>query len=102
MGDKIRWGLLATGAIAKAFARGLKQSQTGTLVAVATSVFFALSDFQMPPPPGNTRGYLLNITVDPLVYGLTLVAMIAMAMLASAWIARKTVNAPIVTALAHT
>ena len=36
MSDKIRWGLLATGAIAKAFARGLKQSQTGELVAVGS------------------------------------------------------------------
>ena len=36
MTDKIRWGLLATGAIAKAFARGLKQSQTGDLVAVGS------------------------------------------------------------------
>ena len=36
MSDKIRWGILATGSIAKAFARGLKQSQTGELVAVGS------------------------------------------------------------------
>lgn len=36
MSDKIRWGLLATGAIAKAFARGVKQSQTGELAAVGS------------------------------------------------------------------
>lgn len=34
--NKVRWGLLATGAIARAFARGLKQSQTGDLVAVGS------------------------------------------------------------------
>jgi predicted dehydrogenase/aryl-alcohol dehydrogenase-like predicted oxidoreductase len=36
MSAKIRWGLLATGAIAKAFARGVKASQTGELVAVGS------------------------------------------------------------------
>ena len=36
MSEKIKWGLLATGAIAQAFARGVKQSETGTLYAVAS------------------------------------------------------------------
>jgi len=34
--DRIRWGLLATGAIAKAFARGVKASETGELAAVGS------------------------------------------------------------------
>jgi predicted dehydrogenase len=36
MSAKIKWGLLATGAIAKAFARGLPASETGELLAVAS------------------------------------------------------------------
>ena len=36
MADKIKWGLLATGAIAQAFATGVKQSETGALYAVAS------------------------------------------------------------------
>jgi predicted dehydrogenase/aryl-alcohol dehydrogenase-like predicted oxidoreductase len=36
MGEKVRWGLLATGAIAQAFARGVKVSQTGVLAAVGS------------------------------------------------------------------
>jgi predicted dehydrogenase/aryl-alcohol dehydrogenase-like predicted oxidoreductase len=36
MQDRVRWGLLATGAIAKAFARGVKTSQTGELIAVGS------------------------------------------------------------------
>ncbi|MFH1009128.1 MAG: aldo/keto reductase [Candidatus Latescibacterota bacterium] len=36
MNEKIRWGLLATGAIAQAFARGVKTSKTGQLVAVGS------------------------------------------------------------------
>ena len=57
---------------------------------------------QMPPPPGSTRGYPLNINIDPLMYFVTVIAMVLLAMLASAWIARKTVHTPIVEALAHT
>lgn len=34
--QKIKWGLLACGAIAKAFANGIKDSETGTLYAVAS------------------------------------------------------------------
>ncbi|MCY2931523.1 MAG: aldo/keto reductase [Planctomycetota bacterium] len=36
MSERIRWGLLATGAIAEAFARAVKVSQTGELVAVGS------------------------------------------------------------------
>lgn len=36
MSRKIKWGILATGAIAHAFARGLATSRTGTLVAVGS------------------------------------------------------------------
>src|SRR4051812_16553386 len=35
-GSTLDWGILGTGAIAKAFAKGLAQSQTGRLVAVAS------------------------------------------------------------------
>lgn len=34
--ERVRWGVLATGGIAHAFARGLKKSKTGTLVAVGS------------------------------------------------------------------
>jgi len=36
MKGKVRWGLLATGAIARAFARGIQHSQTGELLAVGS------------------------------------------------------------------
>jgi len=36
MADKLRWGILATGRIAAAFARSLRASRTGELVAVAS------------------------------------------------------------------
>ena len=73
----------------------------GAVLAAGISLLLYLVPIQMPPPPGSSRGYPLNITADPLMYGLTLVAMVAMTMLASAWIGRKTVRAPVVNALAH-
>lgn len=36
MSDKVRWGLLAAGAIARAFARGVRASETGELAAVGS------------------------------------------------------------------
>ena len=75
---------------------------TGALLALAVSLLLYVVPVQMPPPPGSTRGYPLNINIDPLMYFITVVAMVVLAMLASAWIARKTVHTPIVEALAHT
>jgi putative ABC transport system permease protein len=74
----------------------------GALIALATSVLLYLFPVQMPPPPGRSTGYPLNIAIDPSLYALTLLAMVGLAMLASALVARKTVHQPVVTALAHT
>ena len=45
---------------------------------------------------------MLNISIDPTFIGLTCLAMVVLATVASAWIARKTVHLPVVDALAHT
>ncbi|MEO8156056.1 MAG: FtsX-like permease family protein [Rhizobacter sp.] len=74
----------------------------GAAIALATSVLLYLFPVQMPPPPGRSSGYPLNIAIDPSLYVLTLVAMVGLAMLASALVARKTVHQPVVNALAHT
>jgi putative ABC transport system permease protein len=74
----------------------------GALVSLAISVGLMLFPVQMPPPPGRSDGYPLNIAIDPTLYAGTLVVMLALAMLASAWVARRTVHQPIVDALAHT
>lgn len=73
----------------------------GAALALGISLLLLLVPVQMPPPPGNTRGYPLHIAIDPALYAGTLLAMVLLAMLASAWVARKTVNQPIVAALAH-
>jgi putative ABC transport system permease protein len=74
----------------------------GAAIAFGVSMLLYVVPVQMPPPPGSSRSYALNITVDPAMYVATVVAMVLLAMLASAWIARKTVHTPIVEALAHT
>ena len=74
----------------------------GSLLAAGISVFLLLVPVQMPPPPGRTTGYPLVITMDITLYALTFVAMVVLTLLASAWVARKTVTMPVVDALTHT
>jgi putative ABC transport system permease protein len=74
----------------------------GALIALGVSLLLYVAPVQMPPPPGSTRGYPLNTAIDPLMYLATVLAMVLVSMLASAWIARKTVHIPVVEALAHT
>ncbi|MEO8060697.1 MAG: FtsX-like permease family protein [Burkholderiales bacterium] len=75
---------------------------TGALLALGVSLLLYVVPVTMPPPPGSSRGYPLNIDIDPTLYAGTVFAMVALAMLASSWIARKTVNLAVVDALAHT
>jgi len=74
----------------------------GALIALGVSLLLYIVPVQMPPPPGSSRGYPLNVTLDPAMFAFTVLAMVALAMLASAWIGRKTVHMPLVDALAHT
>ena len=94
------------GQLVRSFAlEGLVLGGVGALAgaAVALSIAFALLVFpvEMPPPPGRNTGYPLQVAMDPALYGGTLLAMLALATVASALVARRTVNQPIVNALAH-
>jgi len=73
----------------------------GALLAVGAALALLVFPVQMPPPPGRSVGYPLLVAVDPALYGATLAAMLLLAMLASAAVARRTVNQPVVDALAH-
>lgn len=73
----------------------------GTLVALTVSGGLLLFPVEMPPPPGRSVGYPLQVTMDPLLYLGTLGTMTALTMLASALVARRAVRRPIVQALAH-
>ncbi len=73
----------------------------GALIALAVSAALLWFPMQMPPPPGRSVGYPLQIAFDGLLYAGTLAAMLLLATLASAVVARRTVQRPIVDALAH-
>jgi putative ABC transport system permease protein len=73
----------------------------GALLALGIALALLVFPVQMPPPPGRSTGYPLLIAVDPALYGVTLIAMLVLAMAASAAVARRTVRQPIVDALAH-
>ncbi len=74
----------------------------GAAVALGVSLLLQVVPVQMPPPPGRSSGYPLNIAIEPTLYLLTFLAVVALTMAASAWVARKTVHMPVVNALAHT
>lgn len=74
----------------------------GAGLSLAVSLLLYVVPVQMPPPPGRSVGYPLNITMDPTLSLVTFAVMVALTMLASAWVARKTVHMPVVDALSHT
>jgi putative ABC transport system permease protein len=74
----------------------------GALLALVVSLLLYVLPVQMPPPPGSSQGYALNVSISPPLYGATVLAMLLLATLASAAVARKTVYTPVVQALAHT
>jgi len=73
----------------------------GAAVALGVSVGLLLFPVEMPPPPGMSKGYPLQITIDATLYGVTVLAMVGLAMLASAGVARRTVGRPVVEALGY-
>ena len=73
----------------------------GAAIASAISLLLYLMPVQMPPPPGRSTGYPLTIALSPSMALATVAAVVLLAMLASAWVARRTVHQPVVVALAH-
>jgi putative ABC transport system permease protein len=74
----------------------------GAVLSLGVAVMLYVVPVNMPPPPGRSVGYPLNIAIDPTLYLATLLAMVSLTMLASYAVARKTVHMPVVDALAHT
>jgi predicted dehydrogenase len=57
MQTKLRWGIIGTGAIARKFARGLKESHTGQLVAVGSRSHETLNGFLKDFPVRGHASY---------------------------------------------
>lgn len=74
----------------------------GALLSVAVALLLYAFPVQMPPPPGRSVGYPLAISLDAVLTLATVGAVVLLTMLASGWVARKTVHMRVVDALAHT
>ncbi|MDM0034334.1 FtsX-like permease family protein [Variovorax sp. J22P271] len=81
---------------------GLAGVMSGGVLAFGVSMLLYVFPVQMPPPPGRSTSYPLNISVDGWLYLGTAFLMVALAVVASALVARRTVNLPISAGLAHT
>lgn len=73
----------------------------GAGIAITVSVLLLVFPVEMPPAPGRSTGYPLQIALDGSMYAATLAAMVLLTMAASAWVGRNTVNKPLVDSLAH-
>lgn len=74
----------------------------GAAIAATVTTLLYVFPVQMPPPPGRSASYPLHINADPTLYAIAIVAMVLLAALACALVARRTVSLPITTSLAHT
>ena len=73
----------------------------GALIALGISIVLLFAGLEMPPAPGRSTGYPLQIAISPVLYTITMVAITLLSMLCSAAIASRTANKPIVEALGH-
>jgi putative ABC transport system permease protein len=80
---------------------GMLGSVAGAALTLAIMAILNATGIELPPPPGGTRGFPLNIEFFPLAYlgaGIAMTATLALA----AWLpARRAARMPIVEALAH-
>ena len=67
MKEFYRWGILATGSIARHFAEALTATENGILYAVASRDFHRAAEFVQPYPAEKTYGSYLELIKDPLV-----------------------------------
>ncbi|CAH6971399.1 ABC-type transport system, involved in lipoprotein release, permease component [Vibrio chagasii] len=76
-------------------------SAIGALVSGLVSVLLLVIDVQMPPPPGRTEGYPLNIYFSLELVGYATLGVMTICLLAAYFSARKGVNKPITEALVY-
>ena len=64
MGEKIRWGVIGTGAIARCFAENIKSSRTGVLAAVGSRTSESASKFAGEYGAERAHGSYENLLAD--------------------------------------
>jgi putative ABC transport system permease protein len=76
-------------------------SLLGGLLAAFVTLMLKVSDIQMPPPPGRSEGYPLEIIFSPSVVWYSTLGVIAICVVAAFLSARKGINKPVTEALAY-
>ncbi|MEK6748746.1 MAG: FtsX-like permease family protein [Pseudomonadota bacterium] len=76
---RIRQNFLLEGGIV-----GMIGGISGLLLAIVLALAINFSGIEMPPPPGRTTSYPLLIFIEPTAYGLTLLGMVIVGVLAAA------------------
>lgn len=80
---------------------GTAGTAAGMLAALAATLFFLFADVQMPPPPGRSVGYPLQINFSAELYLLTMLVVVTLSVAAAWFASRKMAAKPIVEALSH-
>jgi len=73
----------------------------GAGIALGVSLVLLFAGIEMPPAPGRSTGYPLQIAISPALYGIAILMITALSMLCSTVIAARTSRKPIVEALAY-
>ncbi len=73
----------------------------GVLVAVGVAGLSLVAGLEMPPPPGRSVGYPLNINVDGSLYTVAVVTVVIASTIAAWLMSRQAVRKSIVEALTH-
>ena len=76
-------------------------SAAGMLVAAGVALSLRWAGIQMPPPPGRSIGYPLQVYVSLPLYAGTACAIVLLCAAAAWFVSRKAVRKPIVEALGH-
>lgn len=80
---------------------GSAGAMLGVLVAVGVAGLSLVAGLEMPPPPGRSVGYPLNINVDGYLYTIAVVTVVIASTVAAWLMSRQAVRKSIVEALTH-
>lgn len=73
----------------------------GGACALLVSLLLIVADLQMPPPPGYSSGYPLQVAINPTIYLVVIAMIAALSTLCALLVSRRSARKPIVEALGH-
>lgn len=73
----------------------------GAAIALTISIILLFAGLEMPPPPGRSVGYPLQVAINPLIYALVVIGISVLATICAAVVSRRSARKPIVEALGH-